>query len=112
MISLQTLTVLVLFLGAVEYREVSARRIINLIHPWFKTACLPANLKKSERYICDPYGKIICMPGWTNPENYCSDPVCDPPCYPGRGNCTQPNHCVCEIGWMGPDCSQCVCLPR
>ena len=28
-----------------------------------------------------------------------------------QGNCTAPNTCTCELGWFGPDCARCVCLP-
>lgn len=53
----------------------------------------------------------MCLPGWQNEKHYCREPICDPPCVAGQGNCTRPNHCECGIGWTHSDCSKCVCLP-
>ena len=50
------------------------------------------------------------MPGWSNEALFCTVPICDPGCN-GNGNCTAPNTCECWIGWAGPECNQCICLP-
>lgn len=51
------------------------------------------------------------MPGYVNEASLCKDPLCNPSCVSGQGNCTKPNCCTCEVGWTGVDCSKCVCLP-
>ena len=66
--------------------------------------------QSSDHYICDKNGNIVCMPGWSNEALFCTVPICDPGCN-GNGNCTAPNTCECWIGWAGPECNQCICLP-
>jgi len=78
---------------------------------WYKVACIAENIKANDHYICDKKGHILCLPGWQNEKHYCREPICDPACVAGQGNCTRPNHCECGIGWTHSDCSKCVCLP-
>ena len=70
-----------------------------------------SNFQSNNHYICDKHGNIKCLPGWSNPEKYCKVPICDPPCPYDKGNCTKPNTCECHVGWSGPDCKECICLP-
>ena len=104
-------------------------KMLTPTNAWYKVACIAENIKviqlllvtltifrhyfwqANDHYICDKNGHILCLPGWENEKHYCRDPICDPPCVAGQGNCTRPNHCECGVGYTGPDCSQCVCLP-
>ena len=46
-----------------------------------------------------------CAPGFSG--EFCTVPVCDPPCR--NGNCTAPNTCSCTPGWEKFDCSEPIC---
>nr|XP_040571099.1 SCO-spondin-like isoform X1 [Lepeophtheirus salmonis] len=75
------------------------------------TACIAENLRLTDRYICDSYGNIICVGGWSNPTTLCNVPVCDmngQGCL--NGECLYPNVCACEVGWDGPNCDECIPL--
>lgn len=70
------------------------------------------NIQESSTYYCDSYGKVRCLPGWTDPYNLCQTPVCtvnNQTCV--NGNCSKPFTCDCEVGWMGQFCEKCVPLP-
>eukprot|EP00095_Tigriopus_kingsejongensis_P012307 maker-scaffold2342_size16862-snap-gene-0.3 protein:Tk12307 transcript:maker-scaffold2342_size16862-snap-gene-0.3-mRNA-1 annotation:"protein jagged-1" len=82
--------------------------------------CVAENLKESHRYLCDDDANVICLSGWTEPEdkelhdlrNPCPLPVCD---YNGEtcqhGECVRPNVCACKVGWEGHLCDTCIKLP-
>lgn len=86
-----------ILLAAVE--ESGAANVLTLINPWYKTACIPQQIKESDHYICTSNGTILCLPGWSGEHASCSVPICRPQCVPHQGNCTAPNQCSCEIGW-------------
>jgi hypothetical protein len=82
--------------------------------------CTPENLKRTNRYICDSDGNVICQSGWREPIdrddrddlNPCTEPICD---HNGQGclhgECRSPDYCACEVGWEGANCETCVPLP-
>ena len=41
--------------------------------------------------------------------NPCPEPICSHGCV--NGECKAPNYCVCELGWEGHNCSDCVQYP-
>lgn len=91
----------------------NAAQILTHINPWQKAGCIPELIKDNDHYICARNGSILCLPGWIADHygDLCSTPVCNPECVHHQGNCTAPNTCTCELGWFGPDCARCVCLP-
>ena len=80
--------------------------------------CIAENVKDTDHYICTEDHKMICLNGWTNPENMCRDPVCSfesahggDPRTCDHGHCVRPNTCACEVGWEGVACDRCVKMP-
>jgi len=83
--------------------------------------CTPENLKKTNRYICDSVGTVLCQTGWGEPDddvnlrdmmNPCPVPKCEhnnKGCV--HGECRSPDFCACEIGWEGTNCDICIPLP-
>ncbi|XP_059087649.1 delta-like protein 1 [Tigriopus californicus] len=72
--------------------------------------CQADVLYEQFNYICVK-NQIVCLPGWTNPENYCRDPACPEGCDENHGSCTKPNVCHCRAGYFGHACQNCVPLP-
>eukprot|EP00095_Tigriopus_kingsejongensis_P012605 maker-scaffold531_size145796-snap-gene-0.27 protein:Tk12605 transcript:maker-scaffold531_size145796-snap-gene-0.27-mRNA-1 annotation:"unknown" len=86
--------------------------------------CAADNLRETHRYFCSQDGTVICREGWREPQastlrfgSYyllgpCAEPICE---YQGRGcaqgHCAKPGVCVCDIGWEGYFCDQCIPLP-
>jgi len=75
-----SVTWLVISLGSLVIAHPSFTLLEIDNHP-----CKPENLKKTDRYICDSQGRVICQTGWRNPsiqdfdaEMYpCLEPICD-----------------------------------
>lgn len=91
----------------------SSHTLLTPIGSWAKVACHPEHIKflGGANYICGEDGNLVCLPGWTDEENLCNTPICNPPCVTKQGNCTEPNVCTCSTGYEAADCSRCVTLP-
>ena len=72
--------------------------------------CQAEVLYEQLTYICVGH-RIMCLPGWQNPDNYCRDPACPEGCVKGHGTCSRPNVCKCKVGYYGHACQNCVPLP-
>ncbi|ESN94659.1 hypothetical protein HELRODRAFT_164538 [Helobdella robusta] len=69
--------------------------------------CQPTDNSESGHYRCQEVTEDMeCLPGWSDPDNLCRTPICDPACV--SGECISPNECSCLPGWKGERCETCV----
>lgn len=67
--------------------------------------------QETDHYICSEDHKMICLNGWSEPENQCRTPVCqfitavdedgeavDSKTCSEHGECVRPDVCACEVG--------------
>lgn len=86
---------------------------------WVFTKCLSENECLNKHHNCDderqrcidqPKGfRCECKNGYLWKE---SKGICEPVCHEGcvHGVCDAPDHCTCDFGWVGNDCStKCMC---
>lgn len=98
--------------------------LLNELEP-----CVAENVKETDHYICSDDHQVICLNGWSNPENSCRTPVCEflthdtfdadgdgdveeittKTC--DHGDCVRPSTCACEVGWEGIACDECIRMP-
>ena len=89
--------------------------LVSNLHPFFQ---------ETDHYICSDDHKMICLTGWSEPENACRTPVCDfvtavdedgeriaSKSCSEHGECVRPDVCACEVGWEGAACDQCIPMP-
>ncbi|XP_078492109.1 protein jagged-1b [Ciona intestinalis] len=60
-------------------------------------------------YICDKHGNKRCMEGWMGED--CRTAICKLGCSTEHGSCKQPHECICNYGWQGDLCNECVPYP-
>lgn len=63
---------------------------------------------KSQKCVDEPHGyRCVCGEGYKDDAGECV-PVCRDGCV--RGQCIEPDHCLCDFGYVGTNCSiQCQC---
>ncbi|KAE8289443.1 Protein jagged-2 [Larimichthys crocea] len=62
-------------------------------------------------YVCDQFGNLECMEGWTNLTSSCKSAICKQGCSLEHGTCSMPGECKCNYGWQGPLCDECLPYP-
>ncbi|XP_020604234.1 delta-like protein 1 isoform X2 [Orbicella faveolata] len=69
--------------------------------------CIPRD-DQLGHHTCDSNGTRVCLPGWRG--NYCDKAICEG-CDTSHGSCIKPNHCKCQSGWQGSNCTECEVYP-
>ncbi|XP_046676550.1 multiple epidermal growth factor-like domains protein 8 isoform X2 [Homalodisca vitripennis] len=96
-----------------EHQDVPETAVFS----WHYVRCPPENECENGHHSCDaeseqcvdlPHGyKCVCGSGYRSDNNDCV-PVCPKGCV--RGTCVAPDHCRCDFGYVGANCSiQCQC---
>nr|XP_023015346.1 multiple epidermal growth factor-like domains protein 8 [Leptinotarsa decemlineata] len=90
---------------------------ISITYEWHYVKCPPENECNNGHHSCVEESEICvdleegfecrCGPGYKAGLNGC-EPICSLGCV--RGQCVQPNKCLCDFGYVGANCSiQCQC---
>ncbi|RWS05846.1 delta protein-like protein [Dinothrombium tinctorium] len=76
-----------------------------------ETHCRPRDDRYNGHYTCNSNGAKKCLEGWMNEHHDCRDAKCLPGCNPIHGSCKVPNECICQYGYKGVNCDECIVYP-